>query len=159
MTLTKYQSDLAQVLGIGFLGSAVIQTFLVLGLPNLMIYNGIAVIVSLSFFYSVSLILIIELVRSKFKLDEQYIDRKKVQKLWTEPIQKYLLVSMCMSFLTALVVKILQDLSYYIMELTEKEILGNIVVVMTSVGLFSLIQYALLYRKRNWGNHKKWGTV
>ena len=159
MTLTKYQSDVAQVLGIGFLGSAVIQTLLVLWLPNLLVYAGAAVIVSLVFFYVVGLILIIELVQSKYKSDEQYLDRKKGRKLWTEPIQKYLLVSMSISFLTALVVKILQNISYDIIELSENEILGNIVVVMTSVGLFSLIQYALLYRKRNWGNHKKWGTV
>ena len=159
MTLTKYQSDVAQVLGIGFLGSAVIQTLLVLGLPNLMIYAGAAVISSLLFFYVMGLILIIKLVQSKHKSDEQYLDRKKGQKLWTEPIQKYLLISMSISFLTALVVKILQNLSYNIIELSEKEILGNIVVVMISVGLFSLIQYALLYRKRSWGNREKWGTV
>ena len=159
MTLTRYQSDVVQVLGIGFLGSAIIQTLLVLWLPNLIIHAGAAVIASLSFFYSVGLILIIELAWSKYKSDEQSLNKKKGRKLWTEPIQKYLLISMSISFLTALVGKILQNLSYSIIELLEKEILGNIVVVMTSVGLFSLIQYALLYRKRNWGNREKCGTV
>jgi len=146
---------LTQRYGLGFLGSAVIQTLLVLWLPSLMTYIGTTIIVMLAICYLTGLILLLKHRQLKHEYENINSQQNKSNSPpWSDPKQKYLLTAVLIFIFASFLLVVIQNLYINEPEQSENESFEYLKSTIVGTMIALVVLYLVLHRKNNWGNKR-----